>query len=192
MTVIFLILRCIYILDDSIGLKKELKVIAYFWMIYGFLSVCTRIIYPITLALHSDTEKYEAIILQFAELLGRFCWFGINYMSTYWVVHKFGSLLRQQSSIQCVEATAISLSTRKMRHAAHESTLCLMDDADDDETDDRVEMKRILQKHTIFDAFMRHLVKEYCLEIEAVEDHQEFSLDSGTMSEISHCVWRSS
>jgi len=69
-----------------------------------------------------------------------------------------------------LDQSAVSLSTRKMRKIVNESTLRLLDGVDDSENkeeedddvgDEYFAMKAVLAQKVYFDAFMRHLIKDF-------------------------------
>jgi len=146
-------------LDDAIGLKKELRMIGYFRIAIVVL-ITIRMLHVIT--------NSKPIVAQIIEILLRLCWFGINYMSTGWVVHKFEIILYRKSNVNYMESSAISLSTSSVRKIVYESTIRLLNESINGEfgyeQNERLQMQRVLSDHTMFDAFMRRLLKEYSYE----------------------------
>ena len=168
--ILFYILRHISILDDAIGLGKEVKVIAYMLTIIFMMAFLVLVLYPQLTALIGDhLAYYQPIISRVWLLLYRILFVPINYMQTRWVVRRFGMLLRQRSDEgnSHGDPTAISLSTTKMLkiRMANETTLRLMDEPDTsltpDEQELRIEMQRALMKITAFEAFMRFLLEVF-------------------------------
>ena len=92
----------------------------------------------------------------------------IHYMSTYWVVTEpqmsYWSANLALPVVHSMSGTAINLSSTSsmMTTAISDSTLRLLESTtteSPDANDERSEMKRILMKPKVFDAFMRHQVK---------------------------------
>lgn len=161
--IIYFILRRIPLLDDSIGLKKELKVIAYFKLLYVILAVLLRVLFPNFDRIDERLVQYQPIASKGGIILFRLSDFAINYMQTRWVVNKFTRVQHRASMASCMDPTAITLSTTGMRKAVHEQTLRHSNNPEEslysDDQDRRLEMKRILSDHTVFEAFMRSLLK---------------------------------
>merc|ERR1712176_1637081 len=126
--IIYLILRRIPILDDAIGLKKELQIIAYYIMIYIIVNIFDAVVKPIIERINKDFQQYDVLNTILSHLLYRFADFGINYMSTGWINKKFKIILRPRPSLSGFGSSAISLPTRKLRNVVHASSLHLMED----------------------------------------------------------------
>jgi len=113
-------------------------------------------------------RKYLSIGDKIVSLLMRFCWFGMNCMQTRWVSVKFGIIRYYGMRDMDDDADAISLNSTNMRKAVNESTLKLIPNPKDmlypEEREKRLEMKTTLINDKVFDAFMRHLLQEYCSE----------------------------
>ena len=123
--VIFFILYRIPLLDDAIGLKKELQVIAYLLFLQVVLGICFRVIDPNIISIDDEFLPFLPIFNQIVVLLMRFSRFGINYMQTRWVVNQYGMIQRHGSSTTTSSAgdsKAITLSSR-MRKVVHKNTL---------------------------------------------------------------------
>ena len=170
---IYFILRDIPLLDDAIGIKKELRVIAICLLIIVITGVVFRF-YPSIIAIDHDIhelQRYISIVIKSAALIMRFCDFAMNYMQTRMVVTKLVTVRRNKSLEYFEDSTAITLSTtkfKKMRNIAYQKTICLMEQPNDtlypNEREKLFQMMHCLRSNTAFEAFMRELRKEYCEE----------------------------
>ena len=156
--IIYFILRRIPVLDDSIGLKKELTVIAYLLFLQVVLGIFFRVIDPNIISIDDDLQKYQPILNQIVVLLMRFSRFGINYMQTRWVVNTFDIIRRHESNVDGTDPTAITLSTRTMRNIVHEKTLRLIDDPKDSLYLD--ERARMMQMKQVYPSCMIAILKD--------------------------------
>ena len=176
--ILFFIIRHISVLDDAIGLKKEVKIISIILSIINIVAFAIWSCFPF-LPLIPRLFKLYPMIRQSVVLLLRILYIPINYMQTYWVVCRFGLIFPSQSgdcpspetaelSGDASRSSAITLSTKtfkSMRRKAHKTTIRLIEEkedsysVDEDDTLEFVEMKRALSHYLTFDQFMRHLVK---------------------------------
>ena len=168
MILIYFILGHISRLDDVIGLKHELKSVAFYLVLIIFIGVNFRLICPSVIRIEHDLQNLTLIINALYGFLWRFSFFGITYMHTRWVVTKFAMSYHSGCALDFGDSTAITLSTTKMRNIAHEKTLHLMESQSDvlypNERDKKFQMKNTLRSNNAFEAFMRELLKEYCAE----------------------------
>merc|ERR1719229_23120 len=100
-------------------------------------------------------------------------------METRWVIRRFSSILQKSWRYDDdPPSITLSLSSMKLRRIAHEKTLNKMESSSGnalnggggvapnnvDEINERMVMQRTLAEGSVFDAFMRHLLKEYSYE----------------------------
>lgn len=183
--ILYYILCHIPILDDAIGLKKEVKSIAVIFSIIVVLSLIISVIYPSIVLIHEKTmilytlsmSSYSQWIPPIWILVRRILFIPINYMQTRWVVNKYSDVQRKRTGELSSDPTAISLSTSKMRGKANETTWKLIDVANASLTPDseemRSEMKVILTNYRAFEAFMRFLLEVWYNGICSLKLHSE-------------------
>ena len=183
--ILYFILRNISVLDDGIGLRKEVKVIAHTITILDAILLVVIGMYPVIWFMNHDLLTYWGVTDQLNRFLDRLLVIPVNYMQTRWVVRRFGFFLRSKSGANLSDPTAISLSTSKMRRAANDTTLNLVDHGNDSLTPDseevRAEMKRTLMKYTAFEAFVRFLLEvcsslycKHCASLHLTNIHRLF------------------
>ena len=161
--ILYFILRNISILDDGIGLKKEMKVITYLLAVINIITLI-RGMYPVIFSIDRNLLIYLGITDSLYLFIDRLLFIPLIYMQTRWVVRRFGGfMLRHSTGANHSHPMSISLSTTKMRYAANDTTLNLIDDGNNSLTpvseEMRTEMKRILMKYTVFEAFVRFLLE---------------------------------
>ena len=166
--VLYYILCHISILDDAIGMKKELNVISKMFSIVtvlkliGFAITATGLIATID---PNVVGYWGPIILNIRSLLSRTLQIPINYMQSRWVVSRFVSLIHREPGNLACDSNAISLSSTKMRGIVNQSTLNLIDHSIDSLTPNSEEvrfvMKSTLMKYTAFEGFMRFLLEVF-------------------------------
>ena len=151
------ILRYI-VADDAIGLKKELRVIAYY---FAIITVITTM-HSAVPYFSDQIGTYWMIIWRGFFLLLRCLLFLIMYVQTRYVVRKYGHLIRHRSENSSSDPRAINLTSRRMRHFAHESTFCLVEEESEysltvDEKEAMLDMRRALMISTVFEQFMVYI-----------------------------------
>lgn len=158
------IVRRTELLDDAIGLKREVQGIVYLYPIIVAFTFSTWQICPwiLPIFIHFEYQDFFRFIVPIWILLNRFLYFRMNFMQIRWTIHKFGRIYRD----------GITLSSTRMRNIVHESTLGRVHDdvesisltAVSYERKERLNMKRTLTNEAAFGGFMRRLVKEYSSE----------------------------
>ena len=165
--VLHYILRKITILDDAIGLRKEVQAIVWILTVNSVLQLMASVVSPSFQFIDGNEDrihKITSIMWPIIDCVWRILYFFINYKQTLRVIHKLAYFLRRRSKEVISDPTAISLSTSKrIRRKAHETTLRLIDVANASLTPDseekRMEMKITLMKYPTFEAFMRFLLE---------------------------------
>ena len=108
----YFICRHVSVLDDAIGLRKEVKVIAIIYCILNLAPIIQFVTMRLIPMICPDLLNYWPIIFLMQELLKRISYFAINYMQTRWVVAKLTHLTfrsRNPSSGDVRSSSAIGL-----------------------------------------------------------------------------------
>ena len=162
------ILRHISILDDSIGLRKEIKVIAIMVTIVMSVQLINSVFLAIADFYKIDIQDQYWWIINIVRLLfNHISWCIIIYRSTGWVLKKFERTTRHRSSDSALDPSAITLSTTEIRRIGHETTLQSVEESKEsqevDDHEEALEMKRILKINgKVFDAFMLYIQLVCC------------------------------
>lgn len=164
------IFRYLSILDDAIGLRKEVKNIAVLFTIINILMfiipMSSLIISTFFLDIWDTYYELISLITLINTFVVRILYFIINYKGTRWVVSKFGYMHRDRSGTGFKDSSTISLSLTRMRNITFDdNTVTLLNGRNNsmslnlEELERFIEMKQILSSNIEFDRFMRHLVK---------------------------------
>lgn len=170
--ILLYIVRHVAILDDAIGLKREVRDIAYtlpiiFVLAFSVWQAAPRVI-PLVIDKDFDFIDFLPIVFIWG-MLNRLLLLYINHKQTHWIIGKFGFLYRNRSIDSYGNTRTISLSSTRMRNVVHDSTLRRMNDDNESisldavsyERKERLNMKRTLKCEAAFGGFMRHLVKVF-------------------------------
>ena len=154
------ILRKIAVLDDTIGLRKEVKVVTVMFLIVVILrlifDVMDLIVFDFHIIYISPQQWSPLYIIR--NFIENIIWCGIIYRSTTWVLKKYDFISRRDSRGNEIDSTAITLTTTKRRKVGYETALRSVEDSEDlseiDEHEEAMEMKRILSNYSVFEGFM--------------------------------------
>lgn len=164
--IFYFIFRYISVLNDAIGLRKEVKVIAIMYFVINIISIIKLVMYRLIPIFHRDFSNYWPIIHFFCESLRRISFCPINYIQTRWVVGRLEHRYRLSDEFGSSNAIILS-STRTWKKVESSRSNLLKDQSDQnyldslDVDDEREiwEMHRTLKAYIAFQRFMRHLVK---------------------------------
>ena len=163
--ILYFILKHVSILEDAIGLKKEVKEIPSMLLMINVYSLIIYALYPVLFYIDSNLLTIWQVVSKFNPVLNRILFIRINFMQTFCVVRKFGAHILHKSvgSYTDIDPIAINLSTEGMRKVVNDTTLRLIEDTNVSLTPDSQvmlhEMKRDLMKYTAFEAFMGFLLQ---------------------------------
>ena len=163
----YYIYRNVYILDDVIGLKKEVKDIAIKYFFISMLQIIYEVTWSVIKITGSDLINYWPIIFVIFEILIRILYIPINFKQTGWVINKFTGRFTDEMQMSRKASSTIYLSTREMRNRAHEETIYLLEmrkesiTLHEDDEKELLEMQRTLKDYIAFNQFMRYSIKVF-------------------------------
>lgn len=152
------ILRRVSVVDDVIGLRKEIKIIGYWYILLAVACLFLFVIWRIISILDNSIDEWTEVCVLIFYLLCRIFTVIAHWRSTKWVVVHFEKAL--------MAPMWHNMNTLELRTIVHEQTLDMMKDPGTalsaEESCKRLEMKNILADETAFDLFMRRLLEEFC------------------------------
>lgn len=167
--IFYIILRYISVLDDAIGLQKEVRIIAIMYFAIAIISIIVLVLHqltPILGIIYPQLIDDSAIIFTVSIMVRRICYTPINYTQTKLVVSRLNHLrFNNRSDEDNKSSNAIVMAPTRMRKVTSDSKVNLLEDQNDlgsidsKEEKDLLQMQCILKSHIAMQEFMRHLVK---------------------------------